>query len=57
MFKSHKSWKLIILFIFHFDISGKYDKDEHPLNKLLISVTLFIFHFDISGKDDKDEHP
>ena len=44
------------LFIFHFEISGKDDKEEHPENKPFISVTLFVFHFEISGKYDKDEH-
>ena len=46
----------VTLFVFHFDISGKDNKDEHPENKLFIYITLFVFHFDISGKDDKDEH-
>ena len=45
------------LFIFHFEISGKFDNDEHPLNIELKLVTLFVFHFEISGKLDNDEHP
>ena len=46
----------MILEVFHFDISGKYNKDEHPKNNPFISSTLLVFHFDISGKDINDEH-
>ena len=46
----------IILFVFHFDISGNDFNDEHPANNPLILVTLFVFHFDISGNDFKEEH-
>jgi len=42
------------LSVFHFDISGKDDKDSHPQNKHSIFKTLLVFHLDISGKDDKD---
>ena len=45
------------LIIFHTDISGNNDKEEHLLNILLIFWTLIIFHLDISGKDIRDEHP
>ena len=48
--------RLVTLFVFHLEISGKDDKDSHPLNKNSISVTLFVFHPEISGKDDKDSH-
>ena len=46
----------MILFVFHFEISGKDNKDTHPKNKNSIFVLLFIFHLEISGKDDKDLH-
>ena len=42
------------LFVFHFDISGKEDKDSHLENKLFIFMTLIVLHFDISGKDVKE---
>ena len=45
----------VTLFVFHFDISGKEDKDEQLENKELIYLALFVFHFDISGNDNKDE--
>ena len=48
---------LITLKVFHFEISGKDDNDEHPINIKLTLVTLIVFHFEISGKDDNDEHP
>ena len=41
------------LFVFHFDISGKDDKDIQLENKPFISLILLVFHIDISGKDDK----
>ena len=44
------------LLVFHLEISGKDDNDEHPTNIPVISVTLLVFHFEISGKDDNDEH-
>ena len=47
--------KVVTLFVFQLEISGKLDKDEHPLNIKLISVILLVFHFDISGNDDNDE--
>ena len=45
------------LIVFHLEISGKDDNDEHPENILLISLTLTVFHLEISSKDDKYEHP
>ena len=42
--------------VFHFEISGNDDKDEHPENILPKLFTLFVFHFDKSGKDSSDEH-
>ena len=45
------------LLVFHFEISGKDDNDEHPLKKQTIFLkTLLVFHFEISGKDINDEH-
>ena len=41
-------------FVFHFEISGKEDKDSQLKNIPLILVTLFVFHFEISGKEDKE---
>ena len=43
--------------MFHLDISGKYNNDEHPKNMLLILSILLVFHLDILGKDINDEHP
>ena len=47
---------LLTLEVFHFEISGNDDNDEHPLNIRLILLTLEVFHFDISCNDDNDEH-
>ena len=46
---------LVTLIIFHFEISGKDNNDEHPINISLISLTLTIFHSEISGKGDNDK--
>ena len=43
--------------MFHFEISGNDNNDEHPQNIALISLALDIFHFEISGNDNNDEHP
>ena len=48
--------KLFILFIFHFDISGKIFKDEHLENKSLISVTLLVSNFEIFSIDINELH-
>ena len=48
---------LVTLLVFHFEISGKDDNDEHSRNIPLIQITLEVFHFEISGKDFNDEHP
>ncbi len=47
---------LITLFVFHLEISGKDDNDEHCSNIELILFILFVFHLEISGKEDNDEH-
>ena len=47
---------LVTLLVFHFDISGKDTKDEHPENKELKSVILSVFHSEILGKYFNDEH-
>ena len=47
----------ITLFVFHFEISGNDDSDEHSENKAYILVTLFVFQFEISGNDVNDEKP
>ena len=41
--------------VFHFDISGRDNKEQHPENKLLIFWTLSVFKLEISGKDSKEE--
>ena len=46
----------LTLLVFHFDISGKANKELQPLNKWLISFTFEIFHSDISGKDINELH-
>ena len=38
------------------EISGNFNKDEHPKNKKLILFILLVFHFEISGNVFKDEH-
>ena len=43
--------------MFHSEISGKDNNDEHPQKIQLKSVTLLVFHFEISGNDNYDEHP
>ena len=55
--KQFSNKKLIsISLLFHFDISGKDIKDEHPSNIFNIYFKLLFFHLDISGKDVNDEH-
>ena len=48
---------MIILLVFHFEISGNCFNDEHSRNNPEISLILFVFHFEISGKLFIDEHP
>ena len=48
---------MVILSVFHFEISGRDDIEEYPENKYVILVTLFLFNFEISGRDDNDVHP
>ena len=47
----------LVIYISHFEISGKDDKDNQPSNKHFIFLILFVFHFEISGRYDKDEQP
>ena len=56
MMSNHKTYNSYdyLIKVFHFDISGKDNKDQQSLNISLISLTLLVFHFDISGKDDND---
>ena len=54
---SNISLRSEILFVFHFEISGKVNNDEQSWNIPLISVTSYVFHFEILGKKDNDEHP
>ena len=42
---------IITFSVFHFEISGKDDKDWQFVNILNISVTLQVSQLDISGKD------
>ena len=49
--------KSVELLVFHFEISGIDDNDEHLKNKPSIIITLLVFYFEISGKDNNDEHP
>ena len=46
---------LVLFVIFHIEISGKDNNEEHPENKHIISVTFSVIHFDISGNDFKEE--
>ena len=41
--------------MFHFEISGKHSKDEHPLKITAILAIFSVFHFDKSGKEHKEE--
>ena len=43
--------------MFHFETSGKDNKDEQKQKIPLISLTLLVFHLEISGKDDKEIQP
>ena len=45
---------LLILEVFHFEISSKYDNNSQLENIKFIFVTAEIFHFEISGKDNND---
>ena len=47
----------IILFVFHFEISGNLVNDEHPRNILLTFLMLMVFQIEISGNSNKDEQP
>ena len=38
--------------VFHLDISGNEDNDEHSENIKLILIALMVFHLDISGSED-----
>jgi len=42
--------------ISHIEISGNFNRDEHPKNKQFILFILLIFHFEISGNSFKEEH-
>ena len=48
---------LVTLFIFHLEISGKFDKFVQQENIYSILLTFWVSHFDISGKDSKEVHP
>ena len=45
----------VTLLVFHLDISGNEDIDEHSKNNPLKLVTLFVFHLDISGMEVNEE--
>ena len=47
---------IIILYVFHFEISGNLINEEHLLNIFFIFKTFFVFHFEMSGKYFNDEH-
>ena len=47
---------LLMVYVFHLDISDKFDNDEHPENIECIEVTLLVFHLDISNRFDNDVH-
>ena len=49
--------KLLILDIFHFEISGIFSKESKFEKRLLISVILSIIHFDKSGREVINLHP
>ena len=48
---------MITLEVFHLEISGNDDNEEHPENIYHIFVILDVFHLEISGNDNNDEHP
>jgi len=52
---SNKLDILVILFVFHIEISGNVFKDEHEWNMISIEVIFFVSHFEISGNVFKDE--
>ena len=43
------------LFVFHFEISGSDNNEEHPLNIPHMSTTFEVFHFEISDNNFSDE--
>ena len=47
---------LLILEVFHFDISGRVINELHPENILFISIRSLVFHLDISGIDINELH-
>ena len=57
MHPENKSFINLVLSVFHFEISGKYNNEEHPINKHDKIFTLLIFHFEISGKDIRELQP
>ena len=46
-----------VLYISHFEISGKELNDLHPINKPLIFITSLQIHPDIFGKVSNCSHP
>ena len=46
----------VTLLVFHFDISGKYIKEEQSSNKCDIFVILHVLYFRISPKFNKELH-
>ena len=49
---SNISFILVALFVFHLEISGNDDNEEHEKN--LISLFFLVFHLGISGKDNNN---
>jgi len=47
---------ILILFVFHFDISGNESKDEQFSNIESISITLQVFQIDMLCIEDNDIH-
>ena len=47
---------LLILLVFHFEISGKYFNEEQFANIPSILITLFKSQLEISGKDNNEKH-
>ena len=46
---------LVILLVFHLEISGKVFNDKQSKNIPHILIILLVFHLEISGKDFNDE--
>ena len=46
---------MITLFIFHFEITGKHNKDLHLKKIKAIFIIFEVFYFEISGKDNKEK--